>query len=88
MKAAHIKSGQHEVKAFRVSIYKGRKCSGPADAVYTTGSEQTAMHSAYRELATVGDESWARVEELHGFRSARYIEQAGGRGYPRNACIA
>ncbi len=86
MSKQHIKSGQHEVKAFRVSVYEGRKCEGAPDSQYTTGSEQTAVHSAYRDAEAAGDGSWVRIEELHGFRSSRYIEQIGGRGYPRNAC--
>lgn len=73
----------NEVKIYRVSLWEGRKPSGPPDSRYTTGDESAAWHSLYKDLAAAGEGSWGKVEQLHGAKRALYAEQKDGNGVPR-----
>lgn len=77
-----------EARIYRVSVWEGRKPSGPPDSHYTTGCESTAWHSAYLDLEAAGDGSWCKVEQLHGAKRALYAEQKNGKGIPRQRVTA
>lgn len=78
-KTSKMNGVEGELTVCRVSLWEGRKPTGPADSQYTTGDESAAWASLCADLRAAGDGSWGKVEHLHGAKGAIYAVQQNGR---------